>query len=202
MNNAFPQKKEAWGPFGRRLYFAGMRQAFALWVILLLPATSSAQSERLYFFDSNVGSAFIEGFFEGWFPGASILGGIRQVSSNRFEINGKPRARIWEAELGFAAPAGATGKVGVGFLNEMTGGSTTLGVRLFPLHGYIQKAFGTRRCERDVSPRMKRRLEKRGRDRNNLRCSDWYFTFEVGGGGEWSFDSYSIVSVGHRMFFD
>ena len=179
-----------------------MRQVLALWVILLLPATSSAQSERLYFFDSNVGSAFIEGFFEGWFPGASILGGIRQVSSNRFEINGKPRARIWEAELGFAAPAGATGKVGVGFLNEMTGGSTTLGVRLFPLHGYIQKAFGTRRCERDVSPRMKRRLEKRGRDRNNLRCSDWYFTFEVGGGGELSFESYSIVSVGHRMFFD
>ena len=31
---------------------------------------------------------------------------------------------------------------------------------------------------------------------------DWYFTFEVGGGGEWSFESYSIVSVGHRMFFD
>ena len=136
------------------------------------------------------------------FPGVSLLGGVRKVYPTTTTVNGAARAVIFESEIGLALPTGATGKVGIGYLNEMTGNATSVGVRIFPLHAYVQQAFGTRRCEREVSPRTKRRLEKRGRDRSHLRCSDWYFTMEVGGGGEWSFESVALFSVGHRMFFD
>ncbi len=175
-----------------------MKHIFILFLIATFPMANFAQSETFYYFDQNVGIAYVDFAF----PGVSLLGGVRKVYPTTTTVNGAARAVIFESEIGLALPTGVTGKVGIGHLNEMTGNSTSVGVRIFPLHAYVQQAFGTRRCEREVSPRTKRRLEKRGRDRSYLRCSDWYFTMEVGGGGEWSFDSLALFSVGHRMFFD
>ena len=175
-----------------------MKRIFILFLIATFPMANFAQSETFYFFDQNVGIALIPEAF----PGASLLGGVRKTYPTTTTRNGVARTVIFESEIGLALPTGVTGKVGIGHLNEMTGNSTSVGVRIFPLHAYVQQAFGTRRCEREVSPRTKRRLERKGRDRSYLRCSDWYFTMEVGGGGEWSFDSVALFSVGHRMFFN
>ena len=142
-----------------------------------------------FYFDSNIGVAFVD--FP--FPGASLLGGMRRVSESGF---------VFEAEAGLAFPTVATGKVGVGLQRFEGGPSSTIGLRLWPLHAYYQQSIPTRRCERTLSERAQRRLERRGKDRNNLRCSDWYFTLEVGTYGNVSFDSQAIISVGHRLFFD
>ena len=177
-----------------------MKRIFILFLIATFPMANFAQSETSYYFDQNVGIALVEDGFP--FPGVSLLGGVRKTYPTTTTRNGVARTVIFESEIGLALPTGVTGKVGIGHLNEMTGNSTSVGVRIFPLHAYVQQAFGTRRCEREVSPRTKRRLERKGRDRSYLRCSDWYFTMEVGGGGEWSFDSVALFSVGHRMFFN
>ena len=109
---------------------------------------------------------------------------------------------VLEAEAGLAFPTIVTGKVGVGIQRFAGGPSGTLGLRLWPLHVYYQQSIPTKRCERTLSERAQRRLQRRGKTRNNLRCSDWYFTLEGGTYGSISFDSVAIISVGHRLFFD
>ena len=142
-----------------------------------------------FYFDSNVGVAFAD--FP--FPGASLLGGVRKVS-----VSGL----VLEAEAGLAFPTIVTGKVGVGIQRFAGGPSGSLGLRLWPFHVYYQQSIPTKRCERTLSERAQRRLQRRGKTRNNLRCSDWYFTLEGGTYGSISFDSVAIISVGHRLFFD
>ena len=142
-----------------------------------------------FYFDSNVGVAFAD--FP--FPGASLLGGVRKVSESGF---------VLEAQAGLAFPTIVTGKVGLGIQRFAGGPSGTLGLRLWPLHVYYQQSIPTKRCERTLSERAQKRLTRRGKDRNNLRCSDWYFTLEGGTYGSISFDSVAIISVGHRLFFD
>ena len=158
------------------------------------PCEAMAQVDKTpadveFYFDSNIGVAFVD--FP--FPGASLLGGVRRVSESGF---------VLEAEAGLAFPAVATGKVGVGIQRFKGGPSGTIVLRLWPLHAYYQQSIPTKRCERTLSERAQRRLQRRGKDRNNLRCSDWYFTLEGGTYGSISFDSVAIISVGHRLFFD
>ena len=109
---------------------------------------------------------------------------------------------VVEAEAGLAFPTILTGKVGVGIQRFAGGPSGTFGLRLWPLHAYYQQSIPTKRCERTLSERAQRRLQRRGKNRSNLRCSDWYFTLEGGTYGSISFDSMAIISVGHRLFFD
>ena len=142
-----------------------------------------------FYFDSNFGVAFAD--FP--FPGASLLGGVRKVSDSGF---------VLEAEAGLAFPTIVTGKVGVGIQRFAGGPSGTLGLRLWPLHVYYQQSIPTKRCERTLSERAQRRLQRRGKTRDNLRCSEWSFTLEGGTYGSISFDSVAIISVGHRLFFD
>ena len=146
-----------------------------------------------FYFDSNIGIAILGGFVGGPFPGASLLGGVRKVSGSGF---------VFEAEGGLAFPAGATGKVGVGLQRFAGGPSGTIGLRLWPLHAYYQQSIPTKRCERTLSERAQRRLQRKGKDRTNLHCSDWYFTLEAGTNSGASFDSQAIFSVGRRLFFD
>lgn len=153
--------------------------------------TGEASANVEAYFDSNLGIAFVDLGVP--FPGASLLGGVRRVSASGF---------VLEAEGGLAFPTVVTGKVGLGIQRFEGGPSGTIGLRLWPLHAYYQQSIPTRRCERTLSERAQRRLQRRGKDRNNLRCSDWYFTLEVGTYGSISFDSQAIISVGHRLFFD
>ena len=140
-----------------------------------------------FYFDSNVGVAFAD--FP--FPGASLLGGVRKVSESGF---------VFEAEAGLAFPTIVTGKVGVGIQRFAGGPSGTLGLRLWPLHAYYQQSIPTKRCERTLSERAQRRLQRRGKDRNHLRCSDWYFTIEGGTYGSISFDSMASSRWGIGCF--
>ena len=146
-----------------------------------------------FYFDSNIGIAFVGDFVDGPFPGASLLGGVRRVSESGF---------VFEAEAGLAFPTIATGKVGVGIQRFKGGPSGTIGLRLWPLHAYYQQTIPTRRCERPLSKFAQRWLRRMGKDRQNLLCSDWYFTLEAGTYGGISFESLAIVSVGHRLFFN
>ena len=174
----------------------GMAWRILLLVLVVLSTSCEAMAQDgktsadvEFYFDSNIGVSF--GDFP--FPGASLLGGVRKVSESGF---------VFEAEAGLAFPTVATGKVGVGIQRFAGGPSGTLGLRLWPLHLYYQQSIPTKRCERILSERAQRRLQRRGKDRNNLRCSDWYFTLEAGTYGNISFDSQAIISVGHRLFFD
>ena len=178
-----------------RSYFAQMKRFFTL----LLAASCFAavgqgdlQRLRQGFIDTNLGLAILgEGGIP--FPGASLLGGVRTISSSDV---------ILEFEAGLAFPAVATAKVGFGKRNLSKGTSTTFGVRIFPMHVYFQRSFSTDRCADDVSSRKLKRLQRRGKTRENLLCSEWYYTIEIGTGEEASFYSLGIVSFGHRFYFD
>ena len=143
------------------------------------------------YFDSNFGVTWLPDF-GGVLPGFSFLGGARTFRDER---------NFFEAEAGIAITL-VTAKVGFGKVNPSTGSTTSFGIRLWPMHLYIQKSFPTNRCERDLPIRKIKRLERQGKTRQNLLCSDWYWTIEAGTGSELSAYSAIIVTFGHRIFFD
>ena len=146
-----------------------------------------------FYFDSNIGIAFVGDLLTALFLELLCLG----------EFGGCP-SPVLSSKLkrGLAFPTIATGKVGVGIQRFKGGPSGTIGLRLWPLHAYYQQTIPTRRCERPLSKFAQRWLRRMGKDRQNLLCSDWYFTLEAGTYGGISFESLAIVSVGHRLFFN
>ena len=143
------------------------------------------------YFDSNFGVTWLPDL-GGVLPGFSFLGGARTFRDER---------NFFEAEAGIALTL-VTAKVGFGTINPSTGSTTSFGIRLWPMHLYIQKSFPTNRCERDLPISKIKRLERQGKTRQNLLCSDWYLTIEAGTGSELSAYSAIIVTFGHRIFFD
>ena len=126
--------------------------ALAVWTTLgeAMAQDGKTSADVEFYFDSNVGVAFAD--FP--FPGASLLGGVRKVSDSGF---------VLEAEAGLAFPTIVTGKVGVGIQRFAGGPSGTLGLRLWPLHVYYQQSIPTKRCERTLSERAQRRLQRRAK---------------------------------------
>ena len=178
-----------------RSYFGQMKRFFALLLAascFAAVAQGDLQRLRQGFIDTNLGLAVWTGIGTP-FPGASLLGGVRTISSSD---------AIFEFEAGVAFPAAVTAKVGFGKRNLSKGTSTTAGIRIFPMHLYFQRSFSTDRCADDVSSGKLKRLQRRGKTRENLLCSEWYYTIEVGTGEELSFYSLGIVSFGHRFYFD
>ena len=176
-----------------------------IWGILCVGAgTLSAQEDRLKYIESNWGIAFIDDF-ELPFPGTSFLVG-RQSSKGR---------AYWEIQGGLAFPSTWTAKVGAGVRSEQ-GPHFSTGVRIFPLHAYLQAGFPTKRCQREVSKAKLRRLAKRGKTTANILCTEWVFSAEASPatftGGENSFSigegfpismySTGLLTVGKRWFFD
>jgi hypothetical protein len=194
---------EKWGTHGNKAYLLvisninlachSMKQIFTILFILVCHfayGQTYSSGDRQGYFDSNFGVAVYEGFL---YPGCSFLGGVRTFWDERHFV---------EIEAGFAFPTAVTAKSGVGHVNPRTGGTTSFGIRPWPLHLYLQKSFPTKRCEREISKRKMKRLERKGMTRQNLLCSDWYFTIEAGTGQEISSESALIVSFGHRLFYN
>ena len=174
-----------------------MKQIFTILFILMCQfayGQTYSKGDRQGYFDSNFGVAWLPDHYaiESVFPGCSFLGGRRTFINERHFV---------EMEAGVAITI-ATAKVGFGNVNPGTGNTTSFGIRLWPLHLYLQRSHPTNRCERDLPKRKIKRLERKGMTRRNLLCSDWYWTIEAGTGQTVSAVSVFIVSFGHRIFFN
>lgn len=158
--------------------------------------TLSAQKDRLRYIESNWGIAFIQDL-DTPFPGTSFLVG-RQSSKGK---------AFWEIQGGVAFPSTWTAKVGAGVRSEQ-GPHFSTGVRIFPLHAYLQAGFPTKRCQREVSKAKLRRLAKRGKTPANILCTEWVFSAEASPAiftGEAyliSMGSFGLLTVAKRWFFD
>ena len=141
----------------------------ALLCVLTLVALSARAQEQVKerYIESNWGVAAIDGEFI--FPGTSILMGKRIFFND---------AGFVDAQIGLAFPTLATAKVGVG-KRWNSGWSVSSGVRLWPLHAYVQTGIPTQRCNRDISKAKLRRLERRGKGASDIKCTEWAFSFEL-----------------------
>jgi len=197
-----------------------MRTSFTALLLALVFSSSfyaqeAGSSEG--FIESNWGLANIVGFGisdnDAVFPGTSILAGGRHFIS---------RSGFLEVEGGLAFPSVLTAKMGGGKKWD-SGWSLSTGIRVFPLHGYLQTGVPTARCNRDLSERKQRRLARQGKTPADLKCSEWVFSFEISMLGlqalfpeirrglthfeyqeRWkraSFESYGLITVGHRWLF-
>ena len=172
-----------------------MKEIFTIFSILVCQfacGQTYSSGDKQGYFDSNFGVAWLGYDYHAPFPGCSFLGGVRTFRDERHFV---------EMEAGVAITF-ATAKVGFGNVNPGTGNTTSFGIRLWPLHLYLQKSYPTNRCERDLPKRKMKRLERKGMTRRNLLCSDWYWTIEAGTGQEVSAVSVFIASFGHRIFFN
>ncbi len=124
------------------------------------------------YIESNWGLANLTGLLsdtEAVFPGTSVLVGGRRFISRRGFL---------EVQGGLAFPSILTAKVGGGKKWD-SGWSVSTGIRVFPLHGYLQTGVPTDRCNRDLSERKQRRLARQGKTPADLKCSEWVFSFEI-----------------------
>jgi len=183
----------------------------ALALSISLHAQEAGRSER--YIESNWGVAIINPNSGVVFPGTSVLAGGRHfISSHGFV----------EAQGGLALPSILTAKLGGGKKWD-SGWSLSTGIRVFPLHGYLQTGVPTSRCNRDLSERKERRLTRKGKTAADIKCSEWVFSLEISmlGLHEWfpsikgklteaeyanrwygpSVHSVGLITVGHRWLF-
>lgn len=193
-----------------------MRPSFTALLVGLALSTSlhgqeAGRSER--YIESNWGMAIINPNSGAAFPGTSVLAGGRHfISSHGFV----------EAQGGLALPSILTAKLGGGKKWD-SGWSLSTGIRVFPLHGYLQTGVPTSRCNRDLSERKQQRLARKGKTAADIKCSEWVFSLEISmlGLKEWvpsiqgtltdeeyndrwmdpSLHSMGLLTVGHRWLF-
>ena len=164
------------------------------------------------YFESNFGVAYIEELGSP-FPGCSFLIGNRKFTSENIFL---------DTQIGLAFPSIGTAKIGVGKYNFNKGRASTIGLRIWPTHIYIQQSQATDRCSRKVSKRTLNRLKRRGKTRTNLLCGEWIYSLEAGipmvekqevmgedleevwliQYNELSLYSIFIVTIGYRIYFD
>ena len=182
-----------------------------LFVVLGWMASTVAWSQDAEtYFETNLGvSLLIDDVEVGYFPGFSVLAGKRTFQTE---------ARFIDRQIGLAAPTIFTLKIGQGWRNPESGRTIGYGVRVFPLHGYVQLGAPNPRCHRNVRERTLKRLRKRGKDRTNLLCGEWNVSIEGGSAlftnkpaigllSEFdllvtSFYSRGVVTFSHRWYFD
>lgn len=187
---------------------------FVLTLLTSLHAQEAGRSES--YIESNWGLAnIIGGDFNtlAVFPGTSVLAGGRHFIS--------PHGFL-EVQGGLAFPSILTAKLGGGKKWD-SGWSLSTGIRVFPLHGYLQTGVPTSRCNRDLSERKQRRLARKGKTAAHIQCSEWVFSLEISmlGLKEWvpsiqgsltddeyadrsvdpSLHSFGLITAGHRWLF-
>lgn len=97
--------------------------------ILLFIGIQSQAQEKFFSYELNIGvSQTSDDYFE-QFPGMSYLAGITRITRSN---------KVFEAQMGLAAPTIFTAKIGTGIYIEDANTTITVGVRPFPAHGYVQ----------------------------------------------------------------
>ncbi len=131
-------------------------------ILLLFPPFFKAQNQ--VYFESNWGISINDSYYE-VFPGTSFLIGKKKDIKQGFV----------DMQIGLAIPAILTAKIGLGkYFNIEKKSHISFGVRPWPLHGYTQLGFDTKKGKSIM------------------------FTFEGGTGDNISFISYGLVTVGFR----
>ena len=166
-----------------------------LWGLLSNAMTAQEGVKRSYI-ESNWGLAWISEP-DVLFPGTSLLIGKQVFRGNNYA----------EVQGGLAFPSVLTAKMGIGQQGN-SGNHFSAGVRIFPLHVYLQTGFPTKQCQRDVSKAKLRRLEKRGKTKDDIQCSEWVFSMElspVGLAGKEntiSLNSVALLTAAKRWYFN
>jgi len=176
-------------------------------VAFVWPLNFFAQESSRYV-ETNAGLSYTEEI--GLAPGISFLYGQRKFLSN---------TTFLDVQGGVAFPSIVTMKVGCGYRSAVSGFSASTGVRIWPAHAYVQFGLPDNRCSKEVSKRVQRRLERRGKDSNDLMCGEWTMSLEIGYGDGYieygdrdgygrrklfnpSMTSYAIATVSHRWYFN
>lgn len=164
---------------------------------LLTAGEANAQNASQYterYIESHFGVTAVNSIASG-FPGMSFLFGQRKFRSEN---------TYFESQVGLALPSLVTAKVGWGRVNLETQKTTTVGIRIWPTHFYVERGIPTSRCFNEVKPRVKRRLERRGKDEADLLCGQWNFSAEVSPFGDadgLSLGSFLILGFSYRIYF-
>ena len=95
-------------------------------ILLFIGIQSNAQ-ENIFSYELNIGGSEIDD--DMIFPGMSYLAGLTRITSSN---------KVFEAQLGLAAPTIFTGRIGTGIYIEDANTIITVGVRPYPAHGYVQ----------------------------------------------------------------
>lgn len=97
--------------------------------ILLFIGIQSQAQENILSYELNIGVSQTTDDFIEHFPGISYLAGITRITRSN---------KVFEAQMGLAAPTVFTGRIGTGIYIEDANTTITVGVRPFPAHGYVQ----------------------------------------------------------------
>jgi len=96
--------------------------------LLLFAGIQSQAQEDIFSYELNIGVSQTNDWFE-YFPGMSYLVGITRITRSN---------KVFEAQVGLAAPYPITGRIGTGIYIEDANTTITVGVRPLPAHAYIQ----------------------------------------------------------------
>jgi hypothetical protein len=96
--------------------------------LLLFAGIQSQAQEDIFSYELNIGVSQTNDWFE-YFPGMSYLVGITRITRSN---------KVFEAQVGLAAPYPITGRIGTGIYIEDANTTITVGVRPLPAHAYVQ----------------------------------------------------------------
>ena len=100
--------------------------------ILLFTAIQSQAQENILSYELNIGVSQTSDFYNEYFalfPGISYSAGITRITRSN---------KVFEAQMGLAAPSVFTGRIGTGIYIDDANTTITVGVRPYPAHGYVQ----------------------------------------------------------------
>jgi hypothetical protein len=100
--------------------------------ILLFTGIQSQAQENILSYELNIGVSQTSDFYNDYValsPGISYSAGTTRITRSN---------KVFEAQLGLAAPSVFTGRIGAGIYIEDANTAITVGVRPFPAHGYVQ----------------------------------------------------------------
>ncbi len=97
--------------------------------ILLFTGIQSKAQENILSYELNFGVSQTTDEFVELFPGISYSAGITRITRSN---------KVYEAQMGLAAPSVFTGRIGTGIYVDDANTTITVGVRPYPAHGYVQ----------------------------------------------------------------
>ena len=188
-----------------RLLLIALLASFSAW------GQSDFKSYRQTYSEFNFGATLLseKEMFGGIWPGISGLIGRKKFYS---------RGKFTDAQIGSALPTFLTAKIGVGKYNFNKKTSSSVGLRIWPAHIYIQHSRPTHLLSEKSVRRIKKRgsrINKKNSNQQNPKsndinpiCGEWNFSIEVGAGdipptlSAFSFYSVAMVTIGYRIYFD
>ena len=99
---------------------------------MLFTGIQSQAQENILSYELNIGVSQTSDLYNEYFalfPGISYSAGITRITRSN---------KVFEAQMGLAAPSLFTGRIGTGIYIDDANTTITVGVRPYPAHGYVQ----------------------------------------------------------------